>query len=262
MAHELISSSDFSQAVLEKSHEKPVIVDFWAPWCGPCRVLGPVIEALADEAGGAWELVKLNTENHPGIAQEYQIMSIPAVKMFFRGKPVAEFVGALPRYQIEKWLREHLPDARLDVLSQLLADGDAAGLLAFAQQHPDLPEARLAAARVQVYDDPQAALAWVADIPEGHPLDMDAAAIRSLADLLASDAPGPEAVRAKIAAAREAALARDPEAAIQLLIDVLAIDKQHDRELPRRAVLAFFRMLGEAHPLTQRYRPYFNMALY
>jgi putative thioredoxin len=262
MAYELRASADFQEAVLEKSWQKPVVVDFWAPWCGPCRVLGPVIEALAAEAGEAWELVKLNTEQHPEIAQSYQIMSIPAVKMFFRGKPIAEFVGALPRYQIEKWLGDHLPDSRLEALSLLIAQGDREALLAFAEANPGLAEARLAAARELVYEDPQAAREWVKGIQEGHALDLDAAAIRSLADLLASDAPGPEAVRAKIAAAREAALARDPEAAIGLLIEALTLDKQHDGELPRRAVLAFFRMLGENHPLTQRYRPYFSMALY
>lgn len=100
---------DFRADVLEKSHEKPVVVDFWAPWCGPCRVLGPTIEKLARESGGAWRLVKINVDAHPQLAQHYQVRGIPAVKLFSGGEVVAEFAGALPESQIQRWLAEHLP---------------------------------------------------------------------------------------------------------------------------------------------------------
>ena len=74
------------EAVIGRSYEKPVVVDFWAPWCGPCRILGPVIEQLAAEQSDRWELVKINTEEEFEVAQEYQIMSIPNVKMFHKGR--------------------------------------------------------------------------------------------------------------------------------------------------------------------------------
>jgi putative thioredoxin len=101
--------SDFSTDVLARSQVTPVLVDFWAPWCGPCKMLKPVLEKAAAEAGGGWHLVTVNVDNHGDLAQQYGIQSIPAVKLFHRGKVVAEFVGAKSDSDFRSWLASNLP---------------------------------------------------------------------------------------------------------------------------------------------------------
>ena len=94
----------FQKEVLDKSHEKPVVVDFWAPWCGPCRVLGPTLEKLAKQNKGKWRLVKINSDRQPDLARRYGVRGIPAVKLFVDGAVVDEFVGALPEHEVKDWL--------------------------------------------------------------------------------------------------------------------------------------------------------------
>ena len=99
----------FQKEVIDASHKKPVLVDFWAPWCGPCRVLGPVLEKLARESKGGWRLVKINADKHQDLVQAYGVRGIPAVKLFVDGKIVDEFAGAMPEHAVRKWLSGALP---------------------------------------------------------------------------------------------------------------------------------------------------------
>ncbi len=117
-----IASNEFAKEVVERSATVPVVVDFWAPWCGPCRVLGPVLESEVEALGGRVELVKINTDESPELAMEFGIQGIPAVKAFKDGKVVAEFVGAQPAPQIRKFLAQLAPAPAIAALAAAEAD--------------------------------------------------------------------------------------------------------------------------------------------
>ncbi len=106
MNHEV---SNFSAEVIERSRTSPVLVDFWAPWCGPCRSLKPVLEKLAGEAGDRWALVTVDVDLHPDLAERFGIRGIPNVKLFHAGEIAAEFSGALPEVTVSAWLDRNLP---------------------------------------------------------------------------------------------------------------------------------------------------------
>ena len=103
-----VYDNDFEKEVIERSKEIPVVVDYWASWCMPCRILGPVLEKLANEYKGKFLLAKIDVQNNPIISQRYSIMSIPSVKMFKNGKVVDEFLGALPEVQVRNWLNKNI----------------------------------------------------------------------------------------------------------------------------------------------------------
>jgi len=103
-----ITDIDFKEKVIEKSKEIPIVVDFWAQWCQPCLILGPILEELEEELKSKFILAKINVDDAPETSKQYSIMSIPSVKMFKQGKQIAEFVGALPKEQVKKWLDENL----------------------------------------------------------------------------------------------------------------------------------------------------------
>ncbi len=261
---------NFEQDVLTASHTTPIVVDFWAPWCGPCRVLGPAIEALAKAADGQWQLVKVNTDQHPGLSTQYGIRGIPAVKMFHRGEVVAEFVGALPKHQIAQWLEEHLPGARKDEWADLLAQLDhldpetaQATLRTFVTAHPDIREARLALAQTTVFTAPAEALTLVADVQMGDPEYDLADAIRTVHGLHMMDFETEESPAAQHLAVTQQALHEgDAETAIQRVIDAVIVDKYFADDLPRRTAIALFRLWGPQADLTKKYRRNFEMALY
>lgn len=259
---------DFQKEVIDKSFDQPVLVDFWAPWCGPCRVLGPTIEQIAEEQQSQWTLVKLNTEEEQEIAAQYQIQSIPNVKLFHQGQVIAEFSGALPRTSILNWLEEHLPNAtrdNLQILLNRLQDGDPLALSELEQlveENPDLKEARLALAQQLVFNQAERAFALIEDFAAGYQFYDEANYIRDLVTFIQHDPDLQVPIGKKIAAAQLAAEQNDLEALIQLIIDAVSIDKDYAKALPRKTGVAIFRTLGTQHPLTKDYRWKFDMSLY
>jgi len=261
---------DFNKEVIERSYKKPVVVDFWAPWCGPCRVLGPVIEQLAEEQKDKWELVKINTEEEYEVAVKYRIQSIPNVKMFHKGEVTAEFMGALPRTQILDWLDEHLPDAGKEALGALLdqlnkGQATEASIMALEDalaQRPELLDVRTALARHFVFTQPEKALELVDAIKMSDKQSDEADDIRELARLMTLPSNGDSPAAAKVKAAQQAFQSGQLESGIQELIDAVSIDKSYNDDLPRKAAIAIFRTLGNKHPLTKSYRWKFDMALY
>lgn len=153
--------SDFPKEVLERSFDIPVLVDFWAEWCAPCRMLSPILERLAQQNAGKWALAKVNTERLPDVASKYAVQSIPNVKLFVEGKVVGEFVGAQPEYVIMQWLRKNLPSklqARIDLARTLIAEqreADARTLLEnVLAAEPGNQEVKVLLAQLCVFEDP------------------------------------------------------------------------------------------------------------
>ncbi|WP_442770777.1 tetratricopeptide repeat protein [Zoogloea ramigera] len=137
-----ITEADFDTAVLARSREVPVLVDFWAPWCGPCRSLKPLLEKLAGEYGGRFELAKLNSDEAPSVSARYAVRSIPAVKLFVDGEVVDEFTGALPEGQLWAFLDARLPDEAEKLRRQAATLADPLARAELLNQAADLSGGR------------------------------------------------------------------------------------------------------------------------
>ncbi len=269
MGHEV---RDFQTEVLERSRTIPVLVDFWAEWCGPCRILGPVLERLAERNKDRWVLAKLDTEEFPDVAMQYGIRSIPNVKLFVDGKAVNEFVGALPEPAILEWLNKAIPskqdpaveEARA-LLSELRLDEARTLLEPVVEADPDNQKARAYLSKAVFFSDPDRARTLVEEIEADSECHDLAEAIRVFHSLQNKKRPEqlPEAPsRETYAAAAHATLERDFDTALQKFIQVIRDDRYFDEDGSRRACIAIFKYLGEGHPTTQKWRKEFNRSLF
>jgi putative thioredoxin len=261
-----VSEATFEAEVVNRSRELPVVVDFWAPWCAPCRMLGPLLERAAQESQGAFQLAKVNVDENPGLAARFGVQGIPAVKAFRDGKVAAEFVGAQPEPVVRKFIKGLVPDEADRFLEQ------AAGLLAAHRW----AEAETAYRRMQssANGNEAAALGLAKSLlaqgknQEAQDLLNDlrdgagsavAEKLEPLSQLLVETQSGePEPDADKLAAlfhhAGQLVTQGEISAAMDGLLEILRKDKQYRQGQPRLVMLALFELLGEGDPLTREYR--------
>jgi putative thioredoxin len=162
-----VTDATFETDVLERSKTTPVVVDLWAPWCGPCRTLGPIIEKVIDETHGKVVLAKVNVDDNPQVSAAFKVQGIPAVYALADGKVVDGFVGAQPEAPVRQFIEKLLPSAEDEKVAQLVAAGDEASLRRALEIDPAHEDAILALAELLVdRGDTDEALQMLGRIPE------------------------------------------------------------------------------------------------
>jgi len=242
-----VTESNFAAAVLDRSHLLPVVVDFWADWCAPCRQLGPVLEREASKRAGRLELVKLDVDANPSLSRSYGIQGIPAVKAFDKGRVVAEFVGAQPAAAVERFLDSLLPSE-----AELLArNGDEESLRAALKLEPGHADAAIPLARIlHARGQNEKALEVLERVHGSFAADGLAARIR----LERTAAPD-------LSRAFAALDAGENEHALDMLIEAIA-QARSSRDEIRRVVVGILDELGIDDPLATRSRTRLASALY
>jgi putative thioredoxin len=270
-----VSTRDFQQKVVERSATVPVVVDFWAPWCGPCRVLGPLLEAEVQALAGRVELAKINTDENQELAQRFGIQGIPAVKAFRGGKVVAEFVGAQPAANVRAFFKQLVPPAALAALEgaeAALAAGradEAEGALRPLLDDKDVGNrARLALVRALSAGGKHAeARAELARLDPRSPealqvptlerqlaLADDAAAYGGEDRARAALAASPGDLEASYALASALAARGQDREALELFLDIVARNRRFKDDGARTAMLAIFDRLGKDSDLVSEFR--------
>ncbi|MFD2113702.1 thioredoxin [Thiorhodococcus fuscus] len=279
----IVTAENFQSIVLDGSFDRPVLVDFWAEWCAPCRMLMPLLAKLADEYGGRFLLAKVNTEEEQALAAQFGIRSLPTVQLFREGRAVDQFMGALPEPQIREFLDRHIPRASDGLLAQaqrLLAASDLDGARKLIEQTrtEDPDNVRLPLAELQLMaaeGDVTTALESIDALPIELINDPEVATLRgrlrfasaltdappenALTDRLQTNAKDSEA-RYLLAAHR--VLRGDHAGALDLLLELMKRDRAYGEDAGRKGMLAVFDLLGGNGDLVANYRAKMMNALY
>lgn len=262
-----VDTAGFMTEVVERSRQVPVVVDFWAEWCQPCKQLSPVLERLAAEYDGAWELAKIDVDANQQLAAQFGVQSIPLVVAFVGGQPAAQFSGVQPEAQIRQWLSQFVQppgDARMHEINDLLDKGaDQAAeiklrdILAAEPNHADAAPTLVA---LLIDQGRQAeALTLLDTLPPSTEVDRLRAtaaltsAVGELGELRRRVAEDPTDTEARIAFNRARAAVGEAEAALDDLMEIVAEGGDfHDSA--RQAAVEIFGLLGPEDPLVTTYR--------